>query len=126
MLCSIDGGKNKNIFSTPTRTEKGNRKEKYFMVASLTLWTRKKEGRSSETSVSKAVKRKTSNKNTLLLEIIFLIIPGLPFIKTSVINKRKYFFYKPQETLTIFLQVWSCLVMRKTIIHLRNQMKWSY
>ena len=32
ILYSIDGGKIKNIFSTPTSTVKGGKKEKYYMM----------------------------------------------------------------------------------------------
>ena len=58
----------------------------FFRVQSLNdLWTLKKKGSTFETSVLKAVKRKTSI-NSLLLKIFFLFILGLPSIKSSVIN----------------------------------------
>ena len=37
MLCSLDDGKNKNIFLTATSTEKRGRKEKYYRPPTLPL-----------------------------------------------------------------------------------------
>ena len=78
----INDGKFKNILSTPTSTERGDRKEKFHMLSSLTLLNHE-EGEMILRNISfKKMSKENLPINTLLLEIIFLFIFGLPYVQS--------------------------------------------